>query len=260
MDNHERVVKLALCFDAVIFGGYIRDTLIRKEDKFNDIDILWYNTIHNSLNSFLNVLFAEPWVTSHKVTELRGSRYGDNRHLVKVEVNNNLNLDIVVFHGTLTSWLCERDCDFSCNLFYKSRKTHLALRYIPDCFDYYPDPFTHILNLTKEKKFVSLGNQRSDRYWKRISGRGINLVKKGWLLQGDFIDQKSKDSLGPVHRLVMRSIRIMERIMNEDALDVISPKINEVCKDKIRRKLFESDTESDLESHASCPGLIEDPE
>ena len=48
--------------------------------------------------------------------------------------------------------------------------------------------------------------------------------------------------------------------MDEGALGVIAPKINDVCKDKIRRKLFDYDSESEIESVNSCPGLIEDPE
>jgi hypothetical protein len=106
------VVQLALSFDAVIFGGYVRDVLICKEDKFNDIDILWYNTIQNSMESFLTVLFCEPWVKSHEITDYKNSQYGDNRRLLKININNDLNIDIVVYHGTFTAWLNEKDCDF----------------------------------------------------------------------------------------------------------------------------------------------------
>lgn len=48
--------------------------------------------------------------------------------------------------------------------------------------------------------------------------------------------------------------------MNQEAFDIIAPKLTDVCKDKIRRKLFNSDSEyeSEVESVNSCPGLIED--
>ena len=260
MDKHQRVVQLALSFDAVIFGGYVRDVLICNEDKFNDIDILWYNTIQNSLESFLSVLFCEPWVNSHEITEYKNSQYGNNKRLLKININNSLNIDIVVSQGTYTAWLNERDCDFSCNLFYKTKTNNMAIKYVPECFRYCPDAFTHIYNLTKDKKFVSIGDKYGDRYWKRMSRRGLDLVKNGWILQGKLMDNKQKQSIGPAYSSIMRTIRTMNNIMDEGALGVIAPKINDVCKDKIRRKLFDYDSESDIESVNSCPGLIEDPE
>jgi hypothetical protein len=260
MDNHQRVVQLALSFEAVIFGGYIRDVLICKEDKFNDIDILWYNTIQNSMESFMTVLFCEPWVKTHEITEYKNSKYGENKRLVKININNELNIDIVVYHGTYTAWLNERDCDFSCNLFYKTRTNNMAIKYIPEAFLYCPDAFTHIYDLTKDKKFVSIGDQYGFRYWKRMSRRGLNLVENGWVLQGKLMSNKQRQTIGPGVPCIMKIIRTMNNIMDEGALGVIAPKINDVCKDKIRRKLFDYDSESEIESVNSCPGLIEDPE
>lgn len=261
MENHQRVVQLALSFDAVVFGGYVRDVLICEQKTFGDIDILWYNTIRGSLDSFLTVLFCEPWVKSHQIRECKNSQYGLNRYLLKVCLNAELHIDIVVYEGTYTAWLNERDCDFSCNLFYKTRTNNLAIKFVPECFRYTPDPFTHIRDLTKEKKFVSIGDKFSDTFWFRMSQRALGLVKKGWIMQGNLMDHHKKNALsGSTRRSIARTIRIMDKIMNEEALEVIAPKLTDVCKDKIRRKLFNSDSESDVESVNSCPGLIEDPE
>jgi len=261
MDNHQRVVQLALSFDAVIFGGYVRDVLICEQKTFKDIDILWYNTIQNSLESFLTVLSCEPWVKTHTIAEFKNSHYGMNRRLMKVCINDDLDIDIVVYEGTYTAWLSERDCDFSCNLFYKTRTNNTAIKYVPECFRYIPDPYTHICNLTKEKKFVSIGEKFGETFWYRMSRRALALVKKGWVLQGKLLGLRQKNALAPVaFRSIMRSIRIMNNIMNEGALEVIGPKLTETCKDKIRRKLFDSDSESEVESVNSSSSLVEDPE
>lgn len=74
------------------------------------------------------------------------------------------------------------------------------------------------------------------------------------------MSNKQRQTIGPGVPCIMKIIRTMNNIMDEGALGVIAPKINDVCKDKIRRKLFDYDSESEIESVNSCPGLIEDPE
>jgi len=257
MENHQRIVQLALCFDAVVFGGYIRDVLICKQDSFNDIDILWYNTIHNSMEAFIAVLLAEPWVKSHDISNTTQRKYGDLKTVIHIVLNENLRIDLVKYHGTRTAWMSERDCDFSCNLFYRTRQNNLGLRYVPESFVYFPDPFTHIYNLTVDKKFTSISTENSDRYWKRISARGLRLVKQGWILQGEFIKDNQKTALGNAYPLVIRTIKQINTIMNEGALDAIEPGINNTCKEKIRKQLF--DSYSDSESVESSESLVENP-
>jgi hypothetical protein len=257
MENHQRIVQLALCFDAIVFGGYVRDVLICKQDSFNDIDILWYNTIHNSLEAFIAVLLAEPWVKTHEISNKTDRMYGDFKTVIHIVLNGNLRIDLVKYHGTRTSWMTERDCDFSCNLFYRSRQNNLGLRYVPESFVYSPDPFTHIYNLTVDKKFTSIGNEKRDRYWKRISERVMRLVKKGWILQGELIKDTEKTTLGNAYPLVIRTIKQINNIMNERALGVIEPGINNTCKERIRKQLFDSD--SDSESVESSESLVENP-
>jgi len=254
MENHQRIVQLALCFDAVVFGGYVRDVLICKQDTFHDIDILWYNTIKAPVDTFISVLLAESWVTSSVVTVKQKRSYGENKSITNIVLNDTLTIDLVHYHGSFTSWLSEKDCDFSCNLFYKSKTNNVSIRYIPDCFTYEPDPFSHIYNLTADKKFVSICSRSGDRYWKRMTDRGINLVKKGWVLKGKFIDYPIRNSLGSAYPVVMRGMRLMHSIMNERALGVIEPNINDTCRDRIRRKLFDSDSDSSVDSCESATG------
>lgn len=248
MENHQRVVELALCFDALVFGGYIRDVVICKKDTFHDIDILWYNTIHNSLENFISVLIAEPWVTSHDIVKNPQRKYGDDKSVIHIILNKELHIDVVKYYGTRSAWLSGRDCDFSCNLFYKSRLSNISLRYVPDSFTFCSDPFSHIYNLTAEKKFSNIGTNDSDRYWERAARRATKLVKDGWVLEGKFITQEQLNRLGNVFPLVVRSVKLMKKIINEGALDVLVPTINQVCAERIRKKLFESDSDDDLDS------------
>lgn len=243
MENHQRVVDLALSFDAVIFGGYIRDVVICEQEKFNDIDILWSNTIQNSFETFVRVLGLEPWVDTLKTSRKRNDRYGHNLDIVNIVINEELHLDCVIYPGTFTSWLNERDCDFTCNIFYMSRTTNLAIRYIPDSFKFTPNPFKECFELTKEKKFKTILNKPSERYWARACARGLNLVKSGWIVEGKIIPEEYSLCMSGAFKSIGVHIKLMNKIMNQRALDVIAPNITESCRERVRRNLFEGDSE-----------------
>jgi len=240
MENHQRVVDLALSFDAVIFGGYIRDVVICKENRYNDIDILWSNTVHNSMETFVRVLRLEPWVKTLTSSRKKSDRYGQNMNTVeKIVINDTLNLDCVIYPGTFTSWLNDRDCDFTCNIFYKSRTTNLCIRYIPESMKFSPNPFEECFELTRQKKFKTILTKTSDRYWARACARALNLVKKGWIVEGKIVPEEYDSCISGSFRSVGANIKLIHRIMNERALDIIAPRITESCKERVRRNLFE---------------------
>ena len=43
-DIADQIVEIALGKDMIVFGGYVRDKYILNIDKFNDIDIVYFNT------------------------------------------------------------------------------------------------------------------------------------------------------------------------------------------------------------------------
>ena len=243
MENHKRVVDLALSFDAVIFGGYVRDVVICQQEKFNDIDILWSNTIHNSFETFVRVLSLEPWVDTLRTDKESNKRYSNNLAIVKIIINEDLHLDCVIYPGTFTYWLNERDCDFTCNIFYMSRTTNLAIRYIPDSLKFTTNPFKECFELTKQKKFKTILDKTSERYWARACARALNLVKSGWIVEGKIIPYQYSCYIEGSFKSIGVHIKLMKRIMNNQALDIIAPNINESCKERVRRNLFDGDSE-----------------
>jgi hypothetical protein len=241
----ERVVDLALSFDAVIFGGYVRDVVICGGKEFNDIDILWPINIQHTFDVFLRVLSNEPWVTSFKTCRVKNSRrYGVGYDIEKVVINKNLKLDCVLYPGYFSSWLRQKDCDFTCNLFYMTREIYLAIRYVPDELKNVPNPTHECYEMTRQKKFMTIVSREGDSAWARAAGRALKLVQSGWTLDGEFIRSHYLNGLTRTYQFVSRSVHRMNQIIADRAVGVIADEIGENCADRVRRRLFDQDSES----------------
>jgi hypothetical protein len=170
----ERVVNTAYAFGFWVFGGYIRDVIVRGESEFGDIDIGISSEDEDLIGTFIRVLAVH-----HKVEErceISHVTYMPSkclRRIIKLTVDGTA-VDLCVFDSR-HAWRQEQSCDFTCNLFYQTAQTHLALRHIPDLIQNHPNPVKHLMELTRQKKFEFLG--RPD---KRLCARALRLTDKGW--------------------------------------------------------------------------------
>jgi hypothetical protein len=172
------------------------------------------------------------------------TRYGGHYDIEKVIINKTIMLDCVIFPGHFSAWLQKRECDFSCNLFYMTRDVYLGLRYIPDEYKNVPNPVHACLELTKQKKFITIMTREGDSIWTRTARRGLKLVEAGWTLDGQLVPSKYMNGLIRSYRFVRRTADIVNQIMADRAVGVIAEEIGENCAGRVRRRLFDTDTES----------------
>lgn len=191
MDAEGRIVDLALSFDGWVFGGYVRDTVIRKE-KASDIDICFPED--SPMRMFLRVLSQ-----SHDIeivsdrTHVKGLYMSQGiRRLVKVIVDEKIHLDLCKYEGTFEDWRREESTDFTCNLFYMSRDTSLGLRYIPDIYRTKPNPVKFLIDMTKGKVFSRIWgcHEPTLKNTFTILSRIESRVKKGWYLVNDTVSRE----------------------------------------------------------------------
>ena len=251
----QRVIDLALSFDAVIFGGYVRDVVVCGCTEYEDIDILFPNASREKdISPFLRVLNLEPWVEKFDYKVDSHHKYGGGWTVLKIVINDTMKIDCVLYRMSIADWFSERNCDFTCNLFYISSTVPLGVRYIS-----VPLNFKQLYEMTKERKFRSiLFDDVEEKYLMRASDRALKLVKKGWTLSGDLYKTNPRYFIRNevVHR-VNRTVRVMRGIMNKRALDVVAPEMGEACLDRVRRKLFDTES-SDCESVTSNVGVESD--
>ncbi|NBS67974.1 hypothetical protein EBT31_03540 [bacterium] len=188
MDAEGRIIELAFSFDGWVFGGYVRDTVIRKE-KAADIDICFPYT--SSVDTFLRVLAA-----SHELDIFHDKEHPEGlymskgiRRLVKVIVDGDIHLDVCEYRGTFENWRREKSTDFTCNLFYMSSDTALGIRYIPDDYKHVPNPCRHLINMTKRKEFARIWGKDHPtlKNTRTILSRMQTRVRRGWYLVNDTV-------------------------------------------------------------------------
>lgn len=170
-----QVISMALAFGGWVYGGYVRDVLICKADHFNDIDIAIPE--YADIDTFLKCLGALGLPMN--IYKDINFTYGTNsvNRLIKIHLDN-LSIDLIIVKS-FYSWCDDHSCDLSCNLFYKTGNCQLGLRYIPETFKYSPDPITDILELTENKEFVVIQENRTSKLEERIAFRET----MGWTSQ-----------------------------------------------------------------------------
>jgi hypothetical protein len=193
----ERVVDIALGFDFWVFGGYIRDVIIRDEETFGDIDIGCEVSDEYLIPYFLRML-----ATDYEVTVKESRHYGGMSpcmvRLIKITLDDTLTVDLCVFKSR-DAWRSEKSADFTCNLFYQTRTTHLALRYIPTAYRNEPNPTGQIHALTCDTKFQVVHESEDPNHIGRVCERSRVLVDKGWTRVGPIVTPKTRaylDGLG----------------------------------------------------------------
>jgi hypothetical protein len=247
------IINIALSFDAVIFGGYLRDVVVCGMDNFNDLDILWPQPYGQEFGKFIQFrrILELKYPGQIQTSEKSGStKYGGKiSKIYEVKIQNKTKLDCCIYMGTVQEWKNEHTVDFTCNLFYKTRDVQLGLRYIPLSYKYEPNPMDAIINLTKDRMYSVILDNDADGPWRKAARRGIALAHRGWKVQGEFMSEFQELGLTDSYSLVKEMVRKIYRIEDQKAVDAFvscQPEISSNCEEKIRRRLeFESDVSED---------------
>jgi len=167
-----KIINLALSFGGWVYGGYVRDVLIRETDQFNDIDIAIPETadVETLLKCFGSV-------SKHMLVikdDDFAYRTNSVKRLIKIELDE-IKVDLVIV-SSFEDWCNDHSCDMTCNLFYKSSMCQLGLRYVPYDYTVSPDPVGDLIKLTKRKKFLVIQANKTAKLEKRILDR----VLSGW--------------------------------------------------------------------------------
>ncbi len=193
----ERVVDMALGLNFWVFGGYVRDVVVRGDSGFGDIDLGCEATDEYLIPYFLRML-----ATDYDVTVKESRHYGGMSpcmtRIVKITLDDVLAVDLCVFKSR-DAWRSEKSADFTCNLFFQTRTTHLALRYVPPAFKYEPNPVGQIYTMTCDTKFRVVHESDDLIHIGRVSDRSRVLTEKGWTRDGPIVTPKTQaylDGLG----------------------------------------------------------------
>ena len=182
------IIDVALGLGMWVFGGYVRDVVIRKQTTFTDIDICCPN---GSIPADFFRILSTRWGISRVHTSVHRSKYGvmskKIKRVLSCRVDDRINLDIVVFDGSLRDWKRDETTDFSCNLFYISREVQLGIRYVPRMFMYKANPMRTIKELTEQGIFFRIWNSFEPALIWKIIRRALVLVEKGFTLRGELV-------------------------------------------------------------------------
>lgn len=168
-------VAITLC-DAKVYGGYIRDFVIRKE-SFNDLDIWFPNT--DMLDKFILTLKC-----FYTKVQKRTNSVKYICHTTVLIINDWLNIDCVINYDLhLTAF---RNLDFTCNLLYMNNKGINA--FSPLMLNSTPN---HVLIMKamsdiKDKTFSILPHTPNEIkrtiVLKKLIDRTINMLKNDWII------------------------------------------------------------------------------
>lgn len=248
------LIDIALGLGMWVFGGYVRDVVVRKQSSFTDIDICCPN---GSIPAdFLRILSTR-WGISRVHTSAHYSKYGVMSKKIKkvlsCRVGNMVDLDIVIFDGSLRDWKKDETTDFSCNLFYISREVELGLRYVPKLFMYNANPMRTIKEFTEQGIFFRIWeSSEAGLVWKIIR-RALVLVEKGFTLRGELVTGLMSLGMSERSSLQVMCIRDVATIHRIQAARVVAELkgISATIRTRIesllcRDSIFEPPEESDV--------------
>ena len=188
------VIDMALAFDMWVFGGYVRDVVVRGLPRYNDIDLMCTDEV--TMRHFVRMLelsFNVRYHNERTFAIMYGGMSPGVSKLHKCVVSHKgtetpfVRVDVVVFEGEFRDWCRERTTDFTCNLFYMKRDVSLGIRYVPTFLKNTPHPMKHLLEMTRAGEFqriwdVSLRLTPQWMHVVQIHERAKELVKRGWHL------------------------------------------------------------------------------
>lgn len=187
----KKVIELAYSMDMWVFGGYVRDVVVRRQTKFGDIDLCCSQDV-TDVTQFVRVLGSSFTVDTHDVRVFKhtyGAMSPGIRRLHKCTVTDSdgthVRVDVVMYDDSFKEWCRERTVDFTCNLFYMKRDVSLGIRYVPDFLKYNPNPMKVLIGMTVSHEFHRMWDipKTSRPQWQnvlRIHDRAKDLVRRGW--------------------------------------------------------------------------------
>ena len=232
LDLARHVIDLAFSMDIWIFGGYVRDISIRKQNVFGDLDLCCSKSRTHAMH-FIRVLS-----TLYTVTRFQ-KKCVYRRPVYRCFVDDLLWIDLMVYDGTFDTWCTEETVDCTCNLFYMKRNVQYGIRYIPEEYTHEANPMATLVNMTREGVFERIWEpsvfDRASRVHD-VCCRMKSLVKRDWTIRGDIMspnmdllitneiyESPIRDACELIHTLSVRQIvrvckphvdkRIMERIV-----------------------------------------------
>lgn len=170
-----KIMNIVFAFDAAVFGGYVRDVIIRKETEFNDLDILWPLGTHDSFAHFMRIIQLDHTVVSVPVIIPYGAKYRAYKLVI-----DDLAVDCCFVDMTIEDWQKERVVDLSCNLFWKSRAAPLSVRYIPSQYEFSVDPIQDMIEHVQDKKCFNIIEIKGHKEVARAERRRAVMINNDW--------------------------------------------------------------------------------
>lgn len=191
METAKKVIDVALGMRMWVFGGYVRDVTVRGQKKFKDLDLCCPRGTNPK--DFLRVLRVH-----HKVSHVRTNPMSGYacmsfkiEQLFRCVVDDTLDVEIVVYDGTIREWQNEHTADFSCNLFYQSRDVQLGIRYVPEFLEHEPNPVRTLVEMTQQGIFYRIWDGTSVGCIRKIVARAHTIVvHRKMTLRGQLISGK----------------------------------------------------------------------
>jgi hypothetical protein len=159
-------MDVALGYGFWVFGGYVRDVIVRGETSYNDIDIGCTWEKMNLVPKFIEEVGGEVTYDTFQATGRTQHRlFPYVRRILHVKTRDE-SIDIIVF-SNFKDFL-NHDC-VSCNMFYMTRDgLFMKGNFTQKDVDYYAQ-------LTLQKKFVILAQNSIN-----FEGAKTKLLAKGW--------------------------------------------------------------------------------
>ena len=164
------VVDVALKYGFWVFGGYVRDVLVRGETSYKDIDIGCSWEHMHLVSQFLKEIGARIEYDTYNVTGRTQHRiFPYVRRILEVKTQFE-SIDIIVFSSFKDFLVQDGDLKVSCNNFYMSRDgLFMKGNFTKKDVEYYTQ-------LALQKKFVVLTENEFNLRIMRDK-----LLAKGWL-------------------------------------------------------------------------------
>lgn len=165
MEIAQRVID----FGALVIAGFVRDVYIRKEERFNDIDIICEIHKRDNFLEYLNGEFVRTTIPNSSNVPLC--------RLIDIVYIGRTKLEIM-YYDTLEDWKCkESTVDCTHSLFYLS-KNGLHIQYLPEGYTQ-----EELLDLILQKKFKHLDERltTNEKILENIE-RSYHFQMRGWKL------------------------------------------------------------------------------
>lgn len=259
MEFENRIIDLCFAQEYWVFGGYVRDVMVRGLKVYQDIDILVPRSRHTSVDYFINTLSA-----LYPVEVLQSKDFSESTYAVmsprlqkniKILVNKSLILDLCLYDGEMAQWCNDQTVDLSCNLFFTSRSIPLGLRYIPQKYKYVAAPTRKLISMTRAGFFevifeaalvkdIEHSDSRMKKEFQKVSRvleRTRKMVVNDWYLLSNALTPESRQIVNMVATVEDRTsiysrLDEIHDIQDENRVDATGLPDN--LKDQVRKNLF----------------------